>query len=52
MSLNWSVHKTREALMKKEIIDAASLRLEEVSMKEIPLREEEEGDIIICQCVF
>jgi hypothetical protein len=26
--------------------------LEEITMEEIPLREEEEGDIILCQCVF
>lgn len=26
--------------------------LEEVQVEEIPLREEEQGDFILCQCIF
>lgn len=28
------------------------VELEEVKVDEIPLREEEQGDFILCQCIF
>lgn len=38
--------------MQNEELAVRADELEEITMEEIPLREEEEGDIILCQCVF
>ena len=38
--------------MLNEQVVAETVELDEVSMEEISLREEEEGDIILCQTIF
>jgi hypothetical protein len=43
---------TKGEVMTNDQVAVEAIELEEITMEEISLREEEEGDIIICQTVF